>query len=93
MRCEHVEGLGSKFIRLYLKINYSYTLRLSAASPRLSDPLHEAADLLYFLMVVLADRGVAVDDVFAELRRRDRRVTRRGGDRKPAIADRIGGAR
>ena len=58
-----------------------------------ADTVHEAADLLYFLMVVLADRGVAVDDVFAELRRRDRRVTRRGGDRKPAIADRIGGAR
>jgi len=31
----------------------------------------EAADLLFHLMVLLAERGVSIDDVFAELDRRD----------------------
>jgi phosphoribosyl-ATP pyrophosphohydrolase len=31
----------------------------------------EAADLLFHLMVLLADRGIALDDVRAELTRRD----------------------
>lgn len=32
---------------------------------------HEAADLLFHLLVLLADAGIALDDVLAELDRRD----------------------
>ena len=49
-----------------------------------ADTVHEAADLLYFCLVTLASRGVEVAEVLAELERRGGRVTRRGGDRKPA---------
>jgi phosphoribosyl-ATP pyrophosphohydrolase len=37
----------------------------------------EAADLLYFLMVKTASAGVGLDEIEAELARRERRVTRR----------------
>jgi len=37
----------------------------------------EAADLLYFLMVRTASAGVGLDEIEAELARRERRVTRR----------------
>ena len=46
---------------------------------------HEAADLLYFTAVALARAGVSLAQVEAELARRALRVTRRGGDAKPAI--------
>jgi phosphoribosyl-AMP cyclohydrolase / phosphoribosyl-ATP pyrophosphohydrolase len=39
--------------------------------------IHEAADLLYFLMVRLTAGGVDIHDVATELDRRERRVTRR----------------
>jgi phosphoribosyl-ATP pyrophosphohydrolase len=38
---------------------------------------HEAADLLYFLLVKARAAGVDLDDVASELDRRERRVTRR----------------
>jgi phosphoribosyl-ATP pyrophosphohydrolase len=38
---------------------------------------HEAADLLYFLLVRATVVGVSLDDLEAELDRRERRVTRR----------------
>lgn len=46
--------------------------------------VHEAADLLYFTLVTLASRGGSLAEVAAELDRRARRVTRRGGDAKTA---------
>ena len=39
--------------------------------------VHEGADLLYFLLVRAAAAGVHIDDLEAELDRRERRVTRR----------------
>ena len=39
--------------------------------------IHEGADLLYFLLVRAAAAGVHIDDLEAELDRRERRVTRR----------------
>ena len=32
---------------------------------------HEAADLLFHLLILLAERGIALDDVLAELERRE----------------------
>ncbi|TVQ59667.1 MAG: phosphoribosyl-ATP diphosphatase [Phycisphaerales bacterium] len=49
------------------------------------DTTHEAADVLYFALVRLAQRGAALADVERELARRARRVTRRRGDAKPAF--------
>lgn len=48
-----------------------------------SDTVHEAADLAYFLMVALLQRGVSWQEVVGELEARTRRVRRRGGDAKP----------
>lgn len=42
----------------------------------------EAADLLYFTLVRLRQKGVSLADVEAELDRRSLRITRRGGDGK-----------
>lgn len=44
--------------------------------------VHEAADVLYFAMVRMAQAGVSLADVERELGRRSRRVRRRPGDRK-----------
>ncbi|MEO1697497.1 MAG: phosphoribosyl-ATP diphosphatase [Planctomycetota bacterium] len=46
--------------------------------------VHEAADVLYFAQVAMARAGVRWVDVEAELDRRALKVTRRGGDAKPA---------
>jgi phosphoribosylformimino-5-aminoimidazole carboxamide ribotide isomerase len=51
-----------------------------------SSVVHEAADLLYFTSVALARAGIPLAQVEAELARRSLRVTRRGGDAKPAVA-------
>lgn len=45
---------------------------------------HEAADLLYFLLVALARAGVPLADVATELDRRALRLSRRPGDAKMA---------
>ena len=45
--------------------------------------VHEAADVLYFTMARLAQNGLALGDVEAELDRRALAVTRRRGDAKP----------
>ena len=37
-----------------------------------SEVIHEAADLIFHVMVLLAARGVTIEDVFEELRRRRR---------------------
>jgi len=42
----------------------------------------EAADVLYFTLVVAAERGIDLDDIVAELDRRALRVTRKGGASK-----------
>lgn len=44
----------------------------------------EAADLLYFTLTTLARAGVPLDAVEAELERRARRLSRRGGEAKEA---------
>jgi phosphoribosyl-ATP pyrophosphohydrolase/phosphoribosyl-AMP cyclohydrolase len=46
------------------------------------DVIHEAADLIYFTLVRAAASGVSLPDIDAELGRRSRRVSRRGGDAK-----------
>ena len=43
----------------------------------------EAADVLYFTMTKLAKHGLTLSDVAAELDLRSRKVSRRGGDKKP----------
>lgn len=53
-----------------------------ASSPE--DAVHEAADLIYFALVMLQAQGRALADVERELDRRARKVTRRPGDAKPA---------
>ncbi len=47
------------------------------------ETIHEAADVLYFLLTALARRGVRLTDVRAELERRHRRITRRPMAVKP----------
>lgn len=47
-----------------------------------SNTVHEAADVVYFMMVTLVQRGVPWRDVMEELERRTLRVRRRGGDAK-----------
>lgn len=54
---------------------------VEARSPR--DIRHEAADLLYFAMVKLAEAGVPLAEVESELDARSLRVTRRPGNAKP----------
>ena len=49
--------------------------------------VHEAADVLYYVAAALAREGVAFADVERELDLRARRVTRRGGDAKPAATE------
>lgn len=50
------------------------------------DAVSEAADLLYFLLVRLQRDGIALVDLERELDQRALRVTRRGGDAKPATS-------
>ncbi len=52
----------------------------TACSP--SAVVHEAADVLYFLLVRLAAGGVSLEAVERELSRRSLRITRRGGAAK-----------
>ena len=47
--------------------------------------IHEAADLLYFLLVRATAAGVALDEVARELDRRERRTTRRPMTRKESL--------
>lgn len=47
--------------------------------------VHEAADVLYFTMARLAQEGLSLADVEAELDRRALKVSRRGGDRKAEV--------
>jgi phosphoribosyl-ATP pyrophosphohydrolase len=51
-------------------------VELSRAVAR-EDVIHEAADLLYFLLVKARAAGVDLEEVVSELDRRERRVTRR----------------
>ncbi|MEI6875502.1 MAG: phosphoribosyl-ATP diphosphatase [Spirochaetota bacterium] len=51
-----------------------------------ADAISEAADVFYFTLVKLAAEGATVADVEAELDRRSRKITRRGGNVKPAYA-------
>lgn len=48
--------------------------------------IHEAADVLYFMMTKLASHGIKLDQVEAELDRRSLKVTRRSGDAKPELS-------
>lgn len=56
---------------------------LATASTR-DETIWEAADVLYFALVTIASRSVTLNDVESALARRARRVSRRGGDRKPS---------
>lgn len=56
-----------------------------AAASASADVTHEAADLLYFLLVKLAASGVDLEAVERELDQRGRKVSRRRGDAKPAF--------
>ncbi len=67
------ELLGSKLVE---------EARELATAQSKAEILHEAADLLYFAGVRLAQAGVPLADVEAELDRRRLRVTRHGGDAK-----------
>lgn len=51
----------------------------------------EAADVLYFTLARLARDGIALSEVEAELDRRALKVSRRGGDAKPAAGTDTGG--
>lgn len=62
------ELLGAKLIEEAAEL-------VAADTP--SDTTHEAADLLYFLMVKLTAAGVSFDQVESTLDKRERRVTRR----------------
>ncbi len=44
---------------------------IAAMTGKAADVTSEAADLIFHLMVLLADTGVALDDVLAELARRE----------------------
>ena len=52
-----------------------------------ADSVHEAADLLYFVVTSLVSRGVRWRDVVRELDRRALGTIRRGGDVKPVVAE------
>jgi phosphoribosyl-ATP pyrophosphohydrolase len=54
---------------------------LRAVKP--TDVVHEAADVMYFLLVALARAGANLSDVEAELRRRSKAVSRRPMEAKP----------
>jgi phosphoribosyl-ATP pyrophosphohydrolase len=47
------------------------------AASRSNDVVHEAADLLYFLLVAIARSDVSLSDVIGELERRSHRISRR----------------
>lgn len=53
-----------------------------------NEVVHEAADVLYFVMTKLASLGIKLDEVEAELDRRALKVTRRPGNAKPEISTR-----
>lgn len=57
------------------------------AAASTDEVIHEAADVLYFTLVKLVQRGVSLEQVERELAARARQVTRRGGDAKPTGAD------
>jgi phosphoribosyl-ATP pyrophosphohydrolase len=65
---------------LHAKLIEEATELTEAIEP--SEAIHEAADLLYFLSVTLADRGLSLESVEKELDRRALKVTRRSGDVK-----------
>ncbi len=46
---------------------------------------HEAADLLYFLLVACATNGVSLADIESELRMRDMQIDRRQGEAKAGV--------
>jgi phosphoribosyl-ATP pyrophosphohydrolase/phosphoribosyl-AMP cyclohydrolase len=50
------------------------------------DVAAEAADLIYFASVALTRSGVSLAEVFAQLERRSRRVSRRPGNAKPGVS-------
>jgi phosphoribosyl-ATP pyrophosphohydrolase len=52
----------------------------------------EAADLLYFLMVRMAQDGVRLEQVLRELERRRKTDTRKPGNAKPSLSPSIAGA-
>ncbi|MCP4836774.1 MAG: phosphoribosyl-ATP diphosphatase [Phycisphaera sp.] len=52
-----------------------------------ADSVHEAADLLYFVVTSLVSREVRWRDVVRELDRRALGTIRRGGDVKPVVAE------
>jgi len=47
-------------------------LRVAAKSDDKANIIHEAADVVFHLMVILAAKGVRLDEVMEELRRRRR---------------------
>ena len=47
-------------------------LSVAAKSDEKADTIHEAADVIFHLMVLLAAKGVRLDEVMEELRRRRR---------------------
>ena len=56
-----------------------------------AEVIREAADVLYFTLARLAQAGVGLGAVAAELDRRALRVSRRAGDRKPEPLPQYGG--
>ncbi|MEM9372237.1 MAG: phosphoribosyl-ATP diphosphatase [Planctomycetota bacterium] len=50
-----------------------------------ADVIHEAADVLFFVLAALRRSGLTLEAVERELDRRALRVTRRRGDAKPAV--------
>lgn len=75
-------GRGSNTARLIedpglLAAKLEEEARELASAPDAESVISEAADLAYFLMVKLAGAGVGLDEVAAELDRRELKVTRR----------------
>ena len=68
--------LRAKLVEEAAELAYADTVEEVAA---------EAADLLYFAVVAMTRKGVPLAAVEAELDRRALRITRRGGDAKPAM--------
>ncbi|MFV0281342.1 MAG: phosphoribosyl-ATP diphosphatase [Rhodoblastus sp.] len=60
---------------------------IAACSGDARETISESADLLYHLMVLLHAKGIALEDVFAELQRRTRQT---GLQEKAARKDRSG---
>jgi phosphoribosyl-ATP pyrophosphohydrolase/phosphoribosyl-AMP cyclohydrolase len=57
---------------------------LSEATTK-AEVTHEAADVIYFTLVSMLQKGVSLTEVEAELERRSLRLSRRRGDAKPAF--------